>query len=828
MVRFLVIVVNLTCVTIVISEVGRCSPSTPSFFQNDTIFQRAVRNFSATEPPVGGNAKHTKLSMERCSNSSKGWFSLNQSCHPTLGTCGRGLWGVKEIVASLQDCQWKQPVLIISDSITATGRHCSFEDCGHELVNNASSETPWKSTTYRDQSQRNHISHFILAAFQALIIPVQHFLVSSTKDKNLQTHLEEIIWTSYSSRGVRHFVWISPRPWKILDAAETVFRRHQRGRGALMVHKALFILFGVSNDSILTATSSSIRPSVTPLPSHLLNCPSCKSLLLKETEKHLSSCVFDNVLFLSSPNYRDVNNSLDNFCFPNLPHTLMWRNNRTREFETIPKFDKKSLHNTFSRPNRQHSSKRYMERNCKLFPNIRTIMNGRPLILLCKEWNNRVTFHMDNGSVKYSGFLYELADVLSTSMNFTFTLQPDPEVSRNMTWDEMRNMMISGDVADAFLNLHYITASLAYNFSQTQPIFHINITGAYVSKPHAHVRLFLSRLDPHIFFCSAAAFGVVVIYYTCLYNVNRIYSKKEIKKEARVCQPRYDPSYLRYFLHQAWELGFALFGSCFSQGHVPQPSLFSGKILLFSWCMFTLTLTAIFKGHLASSLIKVNPAPPFTTFRELAHRTDYRWGHFTDSSFLPLMAAAKGNTLSELYSGMMRFMEDDPEIIAPSLQALLHKTANDERFVAIIDSFYLKEITHTQEIPYIKVIPDSLGTNGLAPALPRDSELTDLMSEHILALYETDIFNIILDNMIQRLETNVTHNTTLNATSNHGGEIPDKKENNKVDVMYGLIFSACLILVAILVLFLESSLVWAQSVLLSVGSNTSNQSSPVR
>ena len=815
--RVLVLAFNLIFATMVISEVGCCSPSIPSFFQNDTIFQRTVRRFFSTELPVKVRAKPLSSSIERCTNSSEGRFSLDNSCFTTLGTCGRGLWGVKEIVASLQDCNWKNLVLITLDALTDTVRHCGSLDCGHDLVKNAStslhnqnlsydaaSSARLKSSSHRVQPQKNYISHSILTAFLNLLVPVQHFQLNSKEDENLQLHLEEIIWTSYSSRGVRNFVWISPRPWKILEAAETVFRRHQRGRGALMVHKALFILIGLAS----------------PLSSHLLNCHSCKPLLLKETEKRLAKSMFDNVLFLSSTNYRHASDSVDNFCFPNLPHTLMWRGNRTREFETIPNFDIESLHNTSARYNLRHNDNRHVEQTCKLFPNIRTRMNGRHLILLCKEWKNFLAFYGDNGSVKYSGLLYDIADVLSISMNFTFTFQPDPEISRNMTWEELRDMMISGGFGDALFSLFYMTASLAYNFSQTQPIFHVNMTGAYFSKPHEHVRLFISRLDPQILVFSAFAFILILIYYTCLWNIEEMYFTKQTRKRSRGPQPSCDPSYLRYFLRQAWELGFALFGTCFSQGHVPQPLLFSGKILIFSWCIFFLMLTAIFKGHLASSLIKVNPAPPFTTFRELVDRTDYRWGHHTSSTFFSVMAAAKGNTLSKLYSGMMQFSKDDPGVLVENIKDLMLKAADDGRLVVIIDSFYLKEVVASNQIRNVKVIPDSLGINGLAPALPRDSELTDFMSEHILALYETDIFNVLAENMLRRLDTNATHNATLSTKRDADVEITDEKETNKIDVVYGLIFSACLVLVAIFALFLEYSLICGQSVLFRNSRNT--------
>ncbi|RUS81573.1 hypothetical protein EGW08_010674 [Elysia chlorotica] len=410
-------------------------------------------------------------------------------------------------------------------------------------------------------------------------------------------------------------------------------------------------------------------------------------------------------------------------------------------------------------------------------------MNGRHLVFLSKEWENFLAFHDDEGATRYSGLLSDLADVLSTSMNFTFSFQPDPKVSRNMSWDDLRDLLISGGIGDSLFSLFYTTASITFNFSQPQPIFHVNMTGTYVSKPHARVVFSISAVDPKLFIFSAIVFMLVLIIYSCLLKFSKMYSSGNTITEARNVQARFGRAYLRTFLHQTWDMMFSLLGSCFSQGNVPQSLLFSGNCFLFSWCMFVLTLTAVFKGHITSSLIKVQPSPPFRTFRELAARTDYRWGHHRTSTFFPVMAAARGGTLSQLYSGMMRFARDDPAVIAPDLADLMIKAAGDEHFVVIIDSFYLKEFLHSEKIGHVKVIPDSLGINGLAPALPRDSELTQFMSEHILALHETHMFNVIVENMFRRLEENKsTPNATVDAQKDENVQIHDVKAENRIDI----------------------------------------------
>ena len=209
----------LVLATMVIFEVGTCSSYLQRFHQNDTIFGRILRKIPAKELHGIDKKKCLPSNAECFANFRKGLSSCEESSDPSLGSCGCGLWGFKDILASLQDCEWEQTVLVTSETITDSGKHCGSRHCLPELKKRTSTSrhkrnlsydavtsSRWKNFSYRDQTQKDQISHNILAAFRALLIPLQHFLVSSTNGRNLQKQLEEIIWTSYSSKRVRNFV----------------------------------------------------------------------------------------------------------------------------------------------------------------------------------------------------------------------------------------------------------------------------------------------------------------------------------------------------------------------------------------------------------------------------------------------------------------------------------------------------------------------------------------------------------------------------------------------------------------------------------------------
>ena len=864
---FTVIVVHLGCLMLSNNEVDAYAPGKSGFFNNDRIFtSSSSKNLSVR------NMRHPLiLGEDDCVR------PIKSSCNKSSGVIRDKLSRIPchfhHTMMSLRHCGWRHSVVLISD--TSVG---NFGNSESKCAKNGSTTYNSNVKAHRNSSQCRKITHNrdityrFLEALYAVNLPVQHFQLSPSTREDRKRELEEIIWTSYESGRVRNFVWISSRPWEIMDAAQAVFRRQRRGRGALMVHRARFVLIGVdslniySSPSSSSSSSSSSSPSTSPsLPSspssssqaataattaatsssssssssvaapsplpllsppllpimpltktldqtkpftslhsrHSLTITESALSMLKETETQLATSEFDNVFYFHSSNeYTDSDDLSGYSCSLSLLNTLRWRANRSREFEPVPNVQvfSRNVYNL----NRRNADVWQEGNSCKLYPHIHTGMNGRHLDILAKNWGHFLEVNDEGDPIRFSGFLVEVANALSVSMNFTYTIRPDPMVSQNMTWNELENIMLPGGVGDCLLSLYYITASLAYNFSLTYPILYANMTGAYILKPHAEMHLFFSGLDPLILVYSVTAFGLVLLLYSGLYSLSKKWCCDERSSEARQFPSSTDPWNWQYYVHRCWLMLFPLLGSCFSQGNVPQPMLFSGRILLFAWCVTALTLTAALQGHLASSLVKAYPSPPFTNFRELLHRTDYRWGHYKSSTFLPVMAADKNSTLSKLYSGMMRFALVDPEVLAPDIEASLLKAARDEKFVAIVDSFLMRHFVYSNGIRNMKTISDSLGTNGLALVVPPDSELEELMSEHIIALSDAGIFNLLADKMYQRLEANFSNNISQINLHDNSFESPDEKASYKIDVRWGLVLCGFLVLTATVVLVMES------------------------
>ncbi|GFO20444.1 hypothetical protein PoB_004694900 [Plakobranchus ocellatus] len=776
---------------------------------NDCLFARKDRDFH---------------SLNRCSRFTTfshldaGFFGGDFPRNFVNGTqCSCTSLDFTEIVATLQRCGWKSSVVITSDENIGESNLQGRSTLG-------SGEIP-DSCQHRNGVFLSKVAHSVLEAFQVHLMPIQHFHVHArASDAEGSLHrLEEIIWTSYNSHRIRNYVWVSPKPLEILDAAQRIFERYSRGRGALMPHRVRFVLIDTnviqswpvtlprcrhppSSSSSLTSTSSLPSPShmilaIVPFEfdeddnsalSNLFHLPhslnfSCKpSVLPKHKAALFDDSVFDNVLLLtftlgpscSSPYLQSAQ-----------AHTLMWRDGRTREFEFVSDFAiLSSGPNTryFSQQNRK-KEKHNRENRCAFFPNFNSGMNGRHLSLLTKEWYPYLTLHKNGDALKYSGAFHDITEVLSTSMNFTYTLIPDPVKFPNITWDELRDMFVKDGIGDSLWSLYYITSSLIYNYSQPYPMFVINMTGVHVSTPKEQVHVFFIRIDLRIYTVATITLILVVIFYSCLCKFQENwFNRKESSKIHRDCL---DQGFRSVLLNCGQNL-VDILGSCFGQSSLPTHThkLLSTRLLIFFWCIMILTLTAALRGHLTSNLVNVKPALPFTTFRGMMERGDFRWGHYSLSTFMPVMATDSGQTLSMLYEGMMRFRADDPGVTPLTARALMLKAARDDKFVAIIDSFYMKEISYMEGIKGITAIPESLGINGLAPVVPLHSELGDLLSEHTIALFDAGIFDMLMDRMNRELES--SHEAFTAPPQDSDSVTSTMKKSNTVDILFGLMLCA--------------------------------------
>ena len=197
---------------------------------------------------------------------------------------------------------------------------------------------------------------------------------------------------------------------------------------------------------------------------------------------------------------------------------------------------------------------------------------------------------------------------------------------------------------------------------------------------------------------------------------------------------------------------FGCLGSLLSQGTFQQTDKNPVRILLFSWSIMAVMITAIYTGHLCADLIDRRPPQPFNSFEELVEQGDFRWTTGQMSLiFLLMMEAPKGSLLNKLYEGMIGFWEDDPNLmLADDMGGFeLLKRYND-----LVVFGYWSEMTHKKNtfgIDNMMVLNFPLVNNYRSFMFGAESELKYLFDQKISFFMETGI----IDNILK--EWNISH-----------------------------------------------------------------------
>ncbi|XP_059150967.1 uncharacterized protein LOC131937501 [Physella acuta] len=237
-------------------------------------------------------------------------------------------------------------------------------------------------------------------------------------------------------------------------------------------------------------------------------------------------------------------------------------------------------------------------------------------------------------------------------------------------------------------------------------------------------------------------------------------------------------------------LFFTFVGSIFTQDSLPTPSDQSARILLFSWCLMLLILTATFTGNITADLVDQGKVIPFSTLEELIARGDYKWGLFNESSFLNVMKNAKnGSLLKVLYDKMEQFALTDPSVIG-TIEDQIRKL-NTERYVTFFfssDREYLNEfLTDPSSLVFLK---DYIMTIYLGFNFPKKSKLAKVVSEKMMLMSDMGLLECLVRKNLKSQSSNATST--------------DADLSLKVEYMGGLFYCCGIgVLISVAVLLLE-------------------------
>ena len=489
--------------------------------------------------------------------------------------------------------------------------------------------------------------------------------------------------------------------------------------------------------------------------------------------------------------------------------TLMWRGERTRQFDDAFSNDKNK---------------------CQLFPNAKYALNNRVLRVQAKEYGYQVqrTSGKQSSQSLYEGFEVDILNLIAKSLNFSYTFTPEPAVSNQMTWSDVSEFLAQ-DKADLGIPCWSIFSQHTFNHSvASSPLFSDFITVAYKEVvPHSPLESVLTRLfqkEVNLAFLGSFLITFILSGYVsgCMgrrkvvsendptsiqENNEQVTSKAENNESENrndgTCavkedRPRSGSSIVSGFVLIS-DLIFGLIGSVLQQGSLPSTNSISLRVLLWTWSLLVLIITSVYKGSLTAEKIQTKSQSAFLTVEEAL--TDDKFDVCLPSEYasnLQTMADAKnGSVLKRISDKVVQFHEHNPTECkkADDIGDIL-KTRQNIMVLAYGDD--IKRIFSRENITDVIFVKERFMTTFCGIPSPKNSELIDLLSAQVQKLTEQGIIRVLLEKW-NGMEHGITNTDTTDTNDIN---------RNLEDLSWIFYWCGLGVLAAFFALFIESAVAY--------------------
>ncbi|XP_012934896.1 uncharacterized protein LOC106011080 [Aplysia californica] len=554
---------------------------------------------------------------------------------------------------------------------------------------------------------------------------------------------------------------------------------------------------------------------------------------VSELELQLQNSEFDNIVIFAAGHPQ--------------AYTLMWRENRTRQLDTVDTMTSRST-----------------DWDCAILPNLKFGLNQRRLRSLTKEWASELYKVRDpkTGNIYYDGFLIDVLNTLSEVLNFSYVHVPGPALDDSLTWEEYPKVIARGEV-DFGATLWPASTVFYFNHSITYNVIFAAFTGAYIYEDSASNQTLGSPFmfiifSPAVYLLIVASFlwcvfqyivvtlcesqleytdGVTSKDHTCSHGqhgidtsvspqiagngnetdvefqrkisidgdcgespcskktVDILISEKSRPLSRAVCVGK------KYSFMVTVAFGF--WGAICNQASLRLHRGLSARIIFATWCIAIGVLSAHYNGSLTANLIEKSKPLPFSTFQEMLDRGDVKWGIPYDVSLIRVLRASPHTSiLRRVYEGAEFFTEDN-STASESKDALLFKLQS-ERYFVVITLRYILERMKRKKNPNILLLKDDLMRNDLGFIMPRDSELLDIFNQELSKMTLSGVMDYLRRKWKVRTSGGVQSKCTSNCLT-EGGTLKFE------DLKGFFFFSALAIIVSVVVLIVENMYVKCKS-----------------
>ncbi|ESO83563.1 hypothetical protein LOTGIDRAFT_169257 [Lottia gigantea] len=264
-----------------------------------------------------------------------------------------------------------------------------------------------------------------------------------------------------------------------------------------------------------------------------------------------------------------------------------------------------------------------------LFPNIKYGYNGRNLILGMVPYFYIRSHIMNNGSIKYVGWMMDLLVQLAHTLNFTY-IEYESDDYKYLIQKTIRREIdvLYGEyilTQERSRLMHFINPPMKYD---AVVVLYRKIKE---DKKTGWIGI-LRPFEYNVYYIIIIAYIII----TCVYTLVEYIAMRSFRKSTKVSK-------------NLKEIPFGLFGSLFQEGGHLQPKTDTGRILLASWWLFCVVIASSYSAYLISSLVFEPEIEPFSSLQQLVELPDWKIGIPGDTGVIDMFKNSSDETIKLLW-----------------------------------------------------------------------------------------------------------------------------------------------------------------------------------
>ncbi|KAM7533984.1 hypothetical protein Aperf_G00000111088 [Anoplocephala perfoliata] len=357
---------------------------------------------------------------------------------------------------------------------------------------------------------------------------------------------------------------------------------------------------------------------------------------------------------------------------------------------------------------------------------------------------------------EYEGFCVDLMEKLAQMIKFKYKMRAVKDGNFgtlvNGSWDGMVGELLrrASTEADIVVAPLTITSDRERVVDFTTPFMEFGLSVMYqkIDRPLPDPLFFMEPLSTEIWMCISFAYlGVSVV----LFLVSRLSPSEwsaPLNKEKIVADPNSENLAYDGTADCAggesshYDSIFSIFNSFWfalstfvQQGGDIVPRSLSGRIVGGAWWFFTLIIVSSYTANLAAYLTVERMSNPIQSYEDLVRQSKVKYGVIKSGSTRNFFEQSS----IKIFQQMWKFMEANPDALAPTVKDGVDKVINSKKdYAFILESTMNEYFNQRKPCTTVKVGPNLDSGKGYGVATPPGSDLRDRLNLAVLELKEMD------------------------------------------------------------------------------------------